>query len=166
MLAPTEDWQSTSTGSSTGGARKPIKLRMRYLAPELKKELDTHIDNMLEMGVIRPSSSPWAAVPVFVKKKTGEWRLCMDYRPVNKRMVADAYPLPLIWDNLQKAAGHALYICLDCSWGFWNIPMDKNSRQYTAFMSHRGLFEYNVLPFGIKNSPAAMQRAVDDISRI
>lgn len=162
-------WLRPRTGRALGHAvefevvGKPVKMRMRPLAPELRKELDTHIDNMLEMGVIRPSKSPWASTPVFVKKKTGEWRLCLDYRRLNLQMIADAYPLPLIWENLQLAAGHKFFICVDCSWGFWNIPLEEGSKQYTAFISHRGMFEYNVLPFGIRNSPAAMQRAMDSI---
>jgi len=131
------------------------------LPEELKNELDRQIDSMIKAGIIEPSKSAWGSAPVFVKKKTGEWRLCLDYRQVNKRMESDAYPIPLIWENLQLAAHHKFYICVDCNWGFWNIPLEKESRQYTALVTHRGMYEFTVLPFGLKNSPSEYQRAMD-----
>ena len=140
---------------------KPIKQKLRYMTPELQKELDKQLDEMLAKGIIRPSKSPWGSVPVFVKKKTGEYRLCLDYRQLNQRMKADSYPLPLIWENLQRAAHYPFYICLDCNWGFWNISLEESSKEYTAIISNRGAFEFNVLPFGIKNSPSEYQRAMD-----
>ena len=139
----------------------PIKAKMRPLAMPLRMELEKQIEAMLQKGVIRPSNSPWGSVPVFVKKKTGEWRMCLDYRPINKRMKSDAYPLPLLWDNLRLAAHHRWYTCLDCTWGFWNIPLEEEAKEFTAFTTHKGMFEFEVLPFGIKNSPGVFQRAMD-----
>ena len=139
----------------------PIKSKMRPLATPLRMELEKQIEAMLQKGVIRPSDSPWGSVPVFVKKKTGEWRMCLDYRPINKRMKSDAYPLPLLWDNLRLAAHHRWYTCLDCTWGFWNIPLEEEAKAYTAFITHKGMFEFEVLPFGIKNSPGVFQRSMD-----
>ena len=140
---------------------RPIKAKLRPLAPELKVELDKHLDSMLASGVIRPSKSAWGASPHFVKKQTGEWRMVLDYRPVNKVMESDAYPLPLIWENLQKAAHHRYYTTLDANWGFWNVPLEEESMQYTAIVTYRGTFEYTVIPFGIKNSPGEFQRAMN-----
>src|SRR5699024_8262842 len=96
-----------------------------------------------------------------VKKKTGEWRIVFDYRKVNKQMVPDLYPIPNIWALLQKAAGCRYYTCLDLNWGFWNVPLTEECRKYTAFITPFGLFEYNVIPFGIRNSPGEFQRAMD-----
>src|SRR5699024_3056639 len=96
----------------------PVKGRLRYLSPEMQAELTKQIDDMLAKGVIRPSKSPWGSPPVFVKKKTGEWRMCLDYRRLNKQMKADAYALPLSWTNLQAAAVSRYYSLLDCKWGF------------------------------------------------
>lgn len=76
-------------------------------------------------------------------------------------MKADAYPLPLLWDQLLQAAHHKYYICLDLNWGFWNLPLHPDSREYTALMTHKGCFEFTVLPFGIKNSPSEFQRMMD-----
>ena len=89
--------------------------------------------------------------------------VCLDYRQVNKRMTPDAYPLPLVWENLQIAAHHRYYSCLDCQWGFWNVPLEEESKPFTAIVTHKGTFEFNVIPFGIKNSPGEFQRAMDII---
>ena len=139
----------------------PILQKLRHLPPEQKELLETTVNQMLQKGVLRKSKSPWGSRPVFVKKKEGGWRLCLDYRQVNSRMEADAYPLPLLWQNLQKAAGHKWYLCLDCNWGFWNVPIAEESKKYTALVTHMGLYEFNVLPFGIRNSPGEFQRTMD-----
>ena len=141
----------------------PVKSKLRHLTPELKKELDTHVDAMLKANVIRPSKSAWSSAPVFVKKKDGTWRLCLDYRRLNRQMTPDRYPLPLLWQQVQDAAHYRYYICLDLNWGFWNLPVAEECRKYTSFITHRGAFEFNVLPFGIRNSPAEFQRVMDDV---
>jgi hypothetical protein len=96
-----------------------------------------------------------------VKKTTGEWRMCVDYRRLNDRMIGDAYPLPRLWDNLQRLARFHYYIKLDMNWGFWQLPIAEASKPLTSFLTHVGQFEFEVLPFGIKNSPSEFQRAVD-----
>ncbi|EZG42664.1 putative enzymatic polyprotein [Gregarina niphandrodes] len=76
-------------------------------------------------------------------------------------MVADSYPLPRIWDHLRRAAGKKYYCTLDMNSGFWNVPIEEGSKPLTAFITPIGLFEFNVIPFGVKNSPAEFQRAMD-----
>ncbi|EZG42860.1 putative Pol polyprotein, partial [Gregarina niphandrodes] len=142
---------------------KPHKARLKPIRPELQSELDRQVDDMLGMGVIVPSESPWGARPVFVKKKTGEWRVCIDYREVNKCMTLDAYPIPNLWEQVQQAAGHKYYICLDCNQGFFNVPLEEESQPLTAFVSKKGTFQYTVVPFGVKNSPIVFQRIMDQI---
>lgn len=97
--------------------------------------------------------------PVFVSKPSGGWRFCLDFR--GKRIVPDSYPLPLLWDNVRQAAHYTFYITLDLNNGFWNRPLEKSTKPLTALVTHRGQFEFNVLPFGIKNAPGEFQRAVD-----
>ena len=92
------------------------------------EELKKQFDSMLAAGVIRPSKSPWGAIPVFVKKKTGEWRIALDYRPVNKQMTFDTYPLPDMLDLCRKAAGHKFYTAIDMANGFWNVELEEESR--------------------------------------
>lgn len=141
----------------------PVKHRLHYQSPEIKKALEEHLESMLSKGVVRPSRSPWGARPVFVGKKNGSKRLCFDYRDLNKKMVPDSYPLPLLWPLLQEVAGHKWYVTLDLNWGFWNVPLEEESKQYTAVITHKGTFEFNVIPFGIRNSPGEFQRAMDII---
>lgn len=141
----------------------PILQKLRYLPPEQKALLEETVHQMLERGVLRKSKSPWGSRPVFVKKKDSAWRMCLDYRQVNARMEADGYPLPLLWPNLQLASGSLWYTCLDCNWGFWNIPIAEESKKFTALVTHMGSYEFNVLPFGIRNSPGEFQRAMDMI---
>ena len=140
----------------------PIRQKLRHLTAESRATLEKHLEEMLKAGVIRPSHSPWASCPVFVKKKgTDRLRLCLDYRQVNERLKADAYPLPLLWDRVQAAAGFKHYVCLDLNTAFWNIPLAEESKPVTALITHKGLFEFNVLPFGIKTCPSMFQRALD-----
>lgn len=92
---------------------KPVRHQLKHMPPELQKLTEEHLNSMLEKGVIRPSKSPWGARPVFVTKKDGTKRFCVDYRALNKQMVTDGYPLPLLWPMIQKAAGHEWYVSLD-----------------------------------------------------
>ena len=140
----------------------PIRQKLRHLTTESRVTLEKHLEEMLKAGVIRPSKSAWASCPVFVKKKgTDRLRLCLDYRQVNEQLSADAYPLPLLWDRVQAAAGFSWYVCLDLNTAFWNIPLSEESKPITALITHKGLFEFNVLPFGIKTCPSMFQRALD-----
>ena len=160
-------WVRPKAAGATGFSAKfvvdgpPIKSKLRYLTPELTEEMNKQLDAMLEAKVIQPSKSPWGAVPVFVKKKDGGWRFCLDYRKLNKQMKSDRYPIPLLWQMVQEAAHHRWYVCLDLNWGYWNLPLDPSSREYTGLLTPRGLFEFVVLPFGIKNSPGEFQRMMD-----
>lgn len=142
---------------------RPIKQPLRRLAEPLQEELNQQLDAMLEANVIVPSKSAWGSCPVFVKKKGGKWRMCLDYRQLNKMMKADAYPVPLLLERLQQVAHARWYASIDLQWAYWNIKIQEESRQYTAFVTSKGSFEFTVLPFGIKNSPAEFQRIMDSI---
>eukprot|EP00915_Cephaloidophora_sp_WS-2016_P008936 GHVH01012629.1.p2 GENE.GHVH01012629.1~~GHVH01012629.1.p2 ORF type:complete len:160 (+),score=22.15 GHVH01012629.1:1045-1524(+) len=124
-------------------------------------EFKKQVDDMLAKGVIRPSKSDWATVPVFVQKKEGTWRMALDYRRLNKQLVFDAHPLPRPWDMVKDLAGKKYHTALDANWGFWNLRLAEASKKYTAIITPWELFEFNVLPFGIKNSPGEFQRAIN-----
>lgn len=144
-------------------AGRPFKARLRRYNDVEMKELKAQCSPLIENGTLVPSKSEWAANPLLVPKAGGVWRMVVNYIPLNKSMVTDAYPIPLLWDNLQEIAGHEWYFSLDLTWGFWSHPLDQDSQHFTAFNTPFGLYEWTVLPFGIKNSPSIFQRSVDKI---
>ena len=121
------------------------------------------VSDMLARDVIRPSRSEFASPVVLVKKKNGSWRFCVDYRGVNKILRSDQYPLPLISDLLDSMNGCRLFSSLDLYSGFWQLKLAEESKHITAFTCCEGLYEFNVLPFGLKISNSEFQRFVDKI---
>ena len=121
------------------------------------------IDKMREQGVVQPSSSPWASPIVLVPKKDGSQRFCVDYRRLNAITRKDMYPLPQIEDIL-TALGEAQYFSsLDLASGYWQVPLDDDAREKSAFTTHRGLFEFTRMPFGLCNAPATFQRVMQRV---
>lgn len=140
---------------------RPICCRPRKYSEEQLKIIDEEVDKMLRDGVIRLSQSPYASGIVLVKKKTGDWRFCIDYRPLNKITVRDEHPLPKIKDLLKAVKESRYFIALDLKAGYWQIKMDEADIPKTAFRSHRGLYEFIVMPFGLVNAPSTFQRLME-----
>ncbi len=118
---------------------------------------------MLADKVIRPSQSPWASPVVLVGKKDGSVRFCVDYRKLNLLTKKDVYPLPRIDDSLSALGAKQVYTTLDLTSGYWQIPIAEEDKEKTAFVTHKGLFEFNVMPFGLCNAPATFQRYMDAV---
>jgi hypothetical protein len=148
----------------TGNA-KPIKLPARRMGIPQRKIIDEEIDKMLEQGVIEPSESPWASPVVLVKKKDNSTRFCLDYRKLNNVTKKDAYPLPNITDSLDALSGSQFFCTLDLASGYWQVEMDDRDKAKTAFVTHRGLHQFRVLPFGLTNAPATFQRLMELVLR-
>ena len=108
---------------------------------------------MLDNGLIRPSNSPWTSPVVLVKKKNGTSRFCVDYRKVNAISKKDAYPLPRIDEMLNTLKGSRWFSTLDLASGYWQVAMDPQDREKTAFVTRHGTYEFNVMPFGLCNAP-------------
>lgn len=146
----------------TGGSR-PVK-QLPYRTPfSLRGKMEGMISQMLEQGVIKPSNSPWASPVVLVAKKDGSSRFCVDYRRLNSVTKMDTFPLPRIDDSLDLLANTAYFTTLDLASGYWQVEMDTESREKTAFCSHSGSYEFNVMPFGLCNAPATFQRLMEAV---
>ena len=120
---------------------------------------EDHIKKLLEIGVIRPSTSEWASAPVLIRKKDGSVRWCMDYRDLNNRTVKDNFPLPNIQDCLDSLAGSTFFSTLDMQSGYYQIELEESDKK-TAIVVRYGLFEHNRMAFGLCNAPATFQRAI------
>ena len=118
---------------------------------------------MLDAGVIWPSNSPWYNAVVLVRKIDGSLCFCIDFRKLNALTVKDSHLLPRICETLESLAGAALYSTFDMNSGFWQVPMDEESKQYTAFMlGSMGLYECESMLFGLCNAPPTFQRLMQN----
>ena len=139
------------------GNQSPIKLRP-YRTPIHNREvIDKVVDEMLDANFIRRSKSPWSFPVVIVDKKDGSKRFCVDFRKLNQMTKPNSYPLPLIDDILALLGKAKFFTSLDLKSGYWQVLMDEADKEKTAFACHRGLFEFNVMPFGLSYAPAIFQ---------
>ena len=137
----------------------PFKERFSRIPPPQLDEERAHLKMMLDAGVIRPSNSPWCNAVVLVRKKDGSLCFCINFRRLNSLTVKDSHPLPHICETLESLAGVAQYTTIDMNSGFWQVPMDDESKQYTAFtLGSMGLYECESMPFGLCNALPTFQR--------
>ena len=138
--------------------KRPIWCRPRRFSLKEQEIIDKEVDMMIAAGVVRPSKSAYAQEIVLVPKKTGDWRICIDFRTINSYTVPDKFPLPRIQDLLRAVRGAKYFVKLDLRAGYWQVPLQESARKFTAFRTSRGLLEFNVMPFGLVNAPATFQR--------
>ncbi|PIK38532.1 Retrovirus-related Pol polyprotein from transposon [Apostichopus japonicus] len=148
----------------TGGA-KPVRQAARRLPPTRKEEATTEVKRMLRQDIIEPSSSSWSSPVVLVKKGDGSTRFCVDYRRLNEVTTKDSFPLPRIDDSLDTLAGSKWFSTLDLASGYWQVEVHEDDRYKTAFVTHGGLYQFKVLPFGLCNAPATFERLMERVLR-
>ena len=145
------------TGNESAVYEKPH----RYSPADIAAE-DAALKQMLSLNVIEPGFGAWSSRRIQVKKPDGTWRQCVDYRRVNLKTKRDVYPLPRI-DSILDALSGAAYISTSDMWkGFWQVAIKESDRPKTAFLTRQGLFQFRVMPFGLRNAPAIYQRLMDN----
>ena len=140
----------------------PFKDRYRCIPPHEFNEVCSHLWDMLKVGAIRKSVSPWASLVVLVGKKDGSLRFCIDLRKLNSRTNKDAYSLPRIEESLDCLSGAIIFTSLDLKAGYWQVEMEENSIPYTAFTIGPLRFcECVHMPFGLMNAPDTFQHFME-----
>ncbi|GJR55386.1 putative reverse transcriptase domain-containing protein [Tanacetum coccineum] len=132
----------------------PVARAPYRLAPSEMKELSEQLQELSDKGFIRPSSSPWGAPVLFVKKKDGSFRMCIDYRELNKLTVKNRYPLPRIDDLFDQLQGSSIYSKIVLRLGYHQLRVREQDIPKTAFRTRYGHYEFQVMPFGLTNAPA------------
>ena len=140
------------------GDSAPIRQGPRRLPLTKKQAAEEEVQRMLDMGVIRPSTSPWSSPIVLVQREDGKLRFCIDYRKLNAVTKKDSFPLPRIDDSLNALEGSCWFSTLDLASGYWQVAMHPDDIEKTAFITEGGLYEFTVLPFGMCNAGATFQR--------
>ena len=145
------------------GNNHPVNSKPYRVNPEKQQIMDNEVHSMHTSGLIRPSQSAWSSPVVLVKKKDGRYRFCVDYRRLNQITTKDSYPLPNMEETIKQLAGSSYFSKLDLKSGYFQLPIDENDKPKTAFVTSRGLWEFNVLPQGLKNAPPSFQRVLNNL---
>jgi hypothetical protein len=141
----------------------PIAKRPYRMAANELEELKKQLRELQEKGYIRPSSSPWGSLVLFVKKKDGSLRMCIDYRSLNEVAIKNKYPLPRI-DNLFDHLKDAKYFSrIDLRSGYYQLKIQLNDIPKTAFMTCYGQYEFTIMPFGLTNAPAYFMNLMNKV---
>ncbi|UYV85048.1 K02A2.6-like [Cordylochernes scorpioides] len=142
---------------------RPLKIMKDQTLAYGSLPAEDQIDEMLEEGIIRPSSSPWSFPVILVKKRDGKYRFCVDYRKLNEVTVKDVYPIPRIDDVMDTLQGSKYFSAIDLKSGYWQVEIEERDKEKTAFTTAHGLYEFNVMPFGLCNAPATFERNMNNV---
>ncbi|KAB2617261.1 S ribonuclease [Pyrus ussuriensis x Pyrus communis] len=133
----------------------PISLTPYRMAPAELRELKVQLQELVDKGFVQPSTSPWGAPVLFVRKKDGTLRLCIDYRQLNRVTIKNRYPLPRIDDLFDQLRGACVFSKIDLRSGYYQLKISRDDVPKTAFRTRYGHYEFLVMPFGLTNAPAA-----------
>nr|GEV59094.1 putative reverse transcriptase domain-containing protein [Tanacetum cinerariifolium] len=143
----------------------PVKRAPYRLAPSELKELTDQLKELSEKGFVRPSSSPWGALVLFVEKKDGSFRMCIDYQELNKLTVKNRYPLPRIDDMFDQIQGSSVYSKINLRSGYHQLRIREEDILITAFRTRYGHFEFQVMSFGLTNAPAVFMDLMNRVCK-
>ncbi|GJQ92652.1 putative reverse transcriptase domain-containing protein [Tanacetum coccineum] len=143
----------------------PVARAPYRLAPSEMQELSNQLQKLLDRGFIRPSTSPWGAPILFVKKKDGSFRMCIDYRELNKLTVKNRYPLPRIDDLFDQLQGLSVYLKIDLRSGYHQLRVRHEDILKTAFRTRYGHYEFQVMPFGLTNAPTVFMDLMNRVCK-
>ncbi|KAD1573174.1 hypothetical protein E3N88_42603 [Mikania micrantha] len=143
----------------------PIAKAPYRLAPTEMQELSNQLQELLDKGFIRPSFSPWGALVLFVKKKEGSFRMCIDYRELNKVTIKNRYALPRIDDMFDQLQGSSYYSKIDLRSGYHQLRIQKEDIPKTAFRTRYRYYEFLVMPFGLTNAPAVFMDLMNRVCK-
>ncbi|GJR17673.1 putative reverse transcriptase domain-containing protein [Tanacetum coccineum] len=162
VLPPTRqvEFQIDLVPGAAPVARAPYRL-----APSEMKELSEQLKELSDKGFIRPSSSPWGAPLLFVKKKDGSFRMCIDYQELNKLTVKNRYPLPKINDLFDQLQGSSVYSKIDLRSDYHQLRVREEDIPKTAFRTRYGHYEFQVMPFGLTNAPAVFMDLMNRVCK-
>ena len=148
------------------GASRPLRHPARRIPyGEQRNAVESEIGKLLENGVARPSTLPWASPVVMVKKKDCFWRMCVDYCRVNAATKFDCFPLPRLGEALEAVAECSVLSSLDLAMAYHQVPVAPSNVEKTAFITHTDLFEITKMPFGLCNAPSTYQRLMSIVLR-
>ncbi|GJX52872.1 putative reverse transcriptase domain-containing protein [Tanacetum coccineum] len=143
----------------------PVARTPYRLAPSEMQELSNQLQELADRGFIRPSTSPWGAPVLFVKKKDGSFRMCIDYRELNKLTIKNRYPLPRIDDLFDQLQGSSVYSKIDLRSGYHQLRVRDKDIPKTAFRTRYGHYEFQVMPFGLTNAPAVFMDLMNRVCK-
>ena len=147
------------------GDSAPIKQHPYRVSPMKKELLDKEVQYMLKNDIIEESQSNWSSPCILVQKHDGGFRFCTDFRKVNDKTKSDSFPIPRITDCIDQIGNAKFVSTFDMLKGYWQVPLTQRAREISAFVTPSGLYQYKVMPFGMKNAPATFQRMVNKLVR-